>query len=119
MIKKSSFTIAVVTMLSLSSVANAQECGYSARRVSEIDRELGRTVLDYPGTHAGFLTCAATADNEMQRSGSRDSALQSFVICMGVVCMFAGFDSCATVTQRWYTLSTERARLQSYLSRYC
>ena len=45
--------------------------------------------------------------------------MQSFVICMGIVCFFAGADSCITVAQRWYTLTTERSRLQSYRSRYC
>ena len=118
-LRKICATILAVTLAVASVGASAQECGYSARRVSEIDRDIANTIFEYPGTHAGLLACGAGADDEQRRTGNRNSAMQSFVICMGIVCFFAGADSCITVAQRWYTLTTERSRLQSYRSRYC
>jgi hypothetical protein len=110
---------AAIVLMLVPSMASAQDCYYSARRISQIDNELANLIAEYPGTHVAFGLCAVGADNERRRTGDGDAAARSFLTCIGAFCFLAGFSNCLTVAERWYSLMTERNRHTSYRQRYC
>lgn len=96
------FFLSVVGTFSVASLAGS--CGELEAERSRAQTDMLRLVADYPGTHAMLLGCAGAASDDYQRTGSRDSATGTFLVCAGIGCALVGFENCSAIAKEWFVL---------------
>lgn len=88
-------------------LAQADACASLREELAQLNREIGKLMLDYPGTHAVIGLCGNTA----VKAEDAASGAMIFGACALLGCNLAGFDNCKEVAGRWFALMMRKFEL--------